>query len=148
MTAHGDAATAGARPLAPPLAAAGPPARLRRHREISSRRMAGRSPARFLAPLALLAFAVALLLVVSKSPDQESTAQPSGITRSAGSAAAPTAGQKHKKRRLKRMYTVKPGDTPSGIAEKTGVPLEDILALNPTLDPQTLAPGTKIRLRK
>jgi LysM repeat protein len=46
------------------------------------------------------------------------------------------------------MYTVKPGDTPSGIAEKTGVPLEDILALNPTLDPQTLAPGTKIRLRK
>ena len=43
---------------------------------------------------------------------------------------------------------MKPGDTPSGIAEKTGVPLGVILALNPELDPQTLAPGTKIRLRR
>ena len=33
------------------------------------------------------------------------------------------------------------GDTPSSIAEKTGVPLEDILRLNPDLDPQTLQPG-------
>ena len=40
-----------------------------------------------------------------------------------------------------RRYTVKPGDTPSAIAEKTGVPLEQILQLNPDLDPQTLAPG-------
>ncbi len=43
---------------------------------------------------------------------------------------------------------VKGGDTPSGIAEKTGVPLARILALNPDLDPQTLTPGTKIKLRR
>jgi LysM repeat protein len=110
--------------------------------------MAGRSPARFLAPLALAAVAVALILVVSKSGDTESTAQSTGVTRTADGSATPAAGKKQRKRRVRKMYTVKPGDTPSGIAEKTGVPLEDILALNPTLDPQTLAPGTKIRLRK
>ena len=42
---------------------------------------------------------------------------------------------------------VKAGDTPSGIAEKPDVPLEQILELNPDLDPQTLAPGTRIKLR-
>jgi LysM repeat protein len=110
--------------------------------------MAGRSPARFLAPLALVAAAVALVLVVSNSRDTESTAPPAGVTRTADNAATPASGKKQRKRRHRKMYTVKPGDTPSGIAEKTGVPLEDILALNPTLDPQTLAPGTKIRLRK
>ena len=110
--------------------------------------MAGRSPARFLAPLALVAVAVALILVVSNSRDTESTAQPTGVTRTADGSATPATGKKQRKRHIRKMYKVKPGDTPSGIAEKTGVPLEDILALNPTLDPQTLAPGTKIRLRK
>ena len=38
------------------------------------------------------------------------------------------------------------GDTPSGIAEKVGVDLETILELNPDLDPQTLTPGTKLKL--
>jgi LysM repeat protein len=40
------------------------------------------------------------------------------------------------------------GDTPSSIAEKTGVPLEDILRLNPDLDPQTIQVGQRIRLRQ
>ena len=40
------------------------------------------------------------------------------------------------------------GDTPSGIAEKTGVPLATLQRLNPRLDPQTLSPGQKIRLRR
>jgi LysM repeat protein len=42
---------------------------------------------------------------------------------------------------------VKTGDTPSGIAEKVDVPLDTILELNPDLDPQTLTPGTRIKLR-
>ena len=55
------------------------------------------------------------------------------------STATPT-GQK-KQRKQPRSYTVKAGDTPSGIAEKVNVPLETILELNPDLDPQTLTPG-------
>jgi hypothetical protein len=116
----------------------------RRPLGVSSRRMAGRSPARFLAPLALVAAAVALMLVVSNSSTGEQAAPAGSAVRNVGDGAGATPA----KRRLRRRYTVKPGDTPSGIAEKTGVPLEEILALNPTLDPQTLAPGTKIRLRR
>ena len=41
---------------------------------------------------------------------------------------------------------VKPGDTPSGIAEKTGVSLEQLEEANPDLDPQLLAPGQRIRI--
>ena len=42
---------------------------------------------------------------------------------------------------------VKPGDTPSSIAVKTGVTLAEIERLNPDLDPQLLAPGDRLKLR-
>jgi LysM repeat protein len=108
--------------------------------------MAGRSPARFLAPLALVAFAVALFLIVTGSSDTETESGPKGA-----SEARPTAtpeGQGKSGRKGRRRYTVKPGDTPSSIAEKTGVPLADILRLNPDLDPQALSPGQRIKLRQ
>ena len=107
--------------------------------------MAGRSPARFIAPLALVAFALALFVVVSRTSSEEGgrtgakgTAEPAQVTPS------PTA---KKKRKQRKTYTIKAGDTPSGIAAKVGVPLDQILELNPDLDPQTLTPGTKIKLR-
>jgi LysM repeat protein len=109
--------------------------------------MAGRSPARFLAPLALVAFALALFVVVSSTtkddgntPGARDAGQPAQSTASPGANGG-------KKRKAKRSYTVKTGDTPSGIAEKVNVPLDQILELNPDLDPQTLTPGTKIKLR-
>jgi LysM repeat protein len=109
--------------------------------------MAGRSPARFLAPLALVAFALALFIVVSSTtkddgdtPAARDTSQPAQSTSSPNSSGG-------KKRKTPRRYTVKAGDTPSGIAEKVNVPLDQILELNPDLDPQTLTPGTKIKLR-
>jgi LysM repeat protein len=110
--------------------------------------MAGRSPARFLAPLALVAAALALYLVVQSTSrdDTETPAAPSATTGSSKSAAK--AKRNAKKRHRRRTYTVKSGDTPSGIAEKTGVPLDRLLELNPDLDPQSLTPGTKIKLRQ
>lgn len=113
--------------------------------------MAARSPARFLAPLALVAVVVALWLIVNHSLDTGSGG--SGATTTEQESPAPGAKnasrpKKNKKKHAKRTYTVKPGDTPSGIAEKTGVPLEKIEELNPDLDPQALAPGTKLKLRR
>ena len=107
--------------------------------------MAGRSPARFLAPLALVAVVIALFLVVTSSrPDTES---PAGSSNSSDT--RPTATPSGKKQRKgPRRYRVREGDTPSSIAEKTGVPLEEILRLNPDLDPQTLSPGQRIRVRQ
>jgi LysM repeat protein len=107
--------------------------------------MARRSPARFLAPLALVACGLALYMVVtSSSTEPDSSDAPNRATE-----AQPTAtATGERRRRVRRRYTVQAGDTPSSIAEKTGVPLEDILRLNPDLDPQTLSPGERIRLRQ
>ena len=106
--------------------------------------MAARSPARFLAPLALVAVAVALWMVVHHSSDSSSNSGTPATEQRATATPAATRAKKHKK---PRFYTVKPGDTPSGIAEKVNVPLTTILQLNPDLDPQALTPGTKIKLR-
>ena len=92
--------------------------------------MAGRSPARFLAPLALVAVTVALILVVSKSGDTESTAQPTGVTRTADGSATPAAGKKQRKRRVRKMYTVKPGDTLWKIATRFSTTVDKLRRLN------------------
>jgi LysM repeat protein len=109
--------------------------------------MAGRSPARFLAPLALVAVGIALFMVVSSSREESGGSSSPGQTSGNQPSASPTAEGKPE-RKGPRRYRVKAGDTPSSIAEKTGVPLEQILRLNPDLDPQTLAPGQRITLRE
>lgn len=109
--------------------------------------MAGRSPARFLAPIALLAFVFALYTIVENGRDNSTSngaAAPS-VT------AAPTSHKSSKKssskKKTKKSYVVKSGDTLSGIAEKTGVDAAKLVQLNPHLDPSTLTPGQKIKLR-
>ncbi len=108
--------------------------------------MTRRTPARLLAPLALVAVAVALIAVVS-----------GGSLGGAGSSGAPTSAEQANPQatpaageptpRTRRTYTVRPGDTPSGIAEKTGVPVERLLELNPDVDAQSLQTGAKLKLR-
>jgi LysM domain-containing protein len=113
--------------------------------------MAPRSPARFLAPLALVAFGIALFMVVTSSSTDPETGNDGGRSSEEQPAASPGNGDGEEdggERKGRRRYTVRPGDTPSSIAEKTGVPLEDILRLNPDLDPQTLSPGQRIKLRQ
>jgi|SRR4051812_7815805 LysM repeat protein len=110
--------------------------------------MAGRSPARFLAPLALVAVVIALFMVVNSSTKDPGTGGPSGRTSAQPTASPSGKGSSKRQRKGPRRYTIKSGDTPSSIADKTGVPLEEILRLNPDLDPQTLSPGQRIRLRQ
>jgi LysM repeat protein len=109
--------------------------------------MTGRSPARFLAPLALVAFVIALFVVVSSSSNTDTETPSSSRNQQSGQPASSPAGN-GRKRKGPRRYRVRAGDTPSSIAEKTGVPLEEILRLNPDLDPQTLSPGQRIKLRQ
>jgi LysM repeat protein len=109
--------------------------------------MTGRSPARFLAPLALVAFIIALFVVVSSSLNTDPETS-SGTRQQSGQPASSPSGKGKKHRKGPRRYRVRAGDTPSSIAEKTGVPLEEILRLNPDLDPQTLSPGQRIKLRQ
>jgi LysM repeat protein len=108
--------------------------------------MAARSPARFLAPLALLAVIGALYLIVKpQSSGDSETAAPTTTTQPAKKQTAKKSAS-HKKKTPK-TYTVQPGDTPSGIAEKAGISLAELEQLNPSLDPQALAPGEKLKLR-
>jgi LysM repeat protein len=56
--------------------------------------------------------------------------------------------QKQKQPRTKaKTYTVETGDTLTAIAHKTGVPVAEILALNPEVDPQILIAGQTLKLR-
>jgi len=112
--------------------------------------MAARSPARFLAPIALIAFAIALYSVVKDSSAPAGGNSGAETTRDATPTA--TSSKKKstssKKKKKAKTYVVKTGDTLSAIAEKNGVTQAKIIALNPDLDPATLAPGQKIKLSK
>ena len=112
--------------------------------------MAARSPARFLAPIALVAFAVALYRVVNDARDKgggSASGSPAQTTPSPSSSKKKASAKKQAKRKHK-TYVVKSGDTPSGIAAKTGVALSTLQDLNPDLDPQALTVGQRLKLRK
>jgi LysM repeat protein len=107
----------------------------------------GRSPARLLAPLALVAAAVALFAVVTSGGGDGSPS--SADTPSATATATPKSAAKKKqttRKKVARTYTVKPGDTPSSIAAAADVDLDDLLAANPDADPSALTVGEKLKL--
>jgi len=109
-----------------------------------------RSPARWLAPLALLACALAVYLIVHNGLNSGSAGGASTQARPAAQKAAAKGKARHgarRRRASRRRYTVQPGDTLSAIADKTGVPLARIQQLNPTLDSQSLQTGQKVKLR-
>ena len=106
--------------------------------------MAGRSQLRFLAPIALVAFAVALYTVVDDA--REPAGRSSSDTAQPSATASKTASKKKSTKHKRRIYTVKPNDTASAIAEKTGVSIDTMEKLNKDFDPQTLSPGQRIRL--
>jgi LysM repeat protein len=106
--------------------------------------------ARFLAPLALIAVAVAVLAIVSGSGvmgDDSSSG-------SAGTRDLPAATEKtntttgRKRNKIPATYTIKANDTLSGIAARWGTTVEKLQELNPDLDPQGLVAGQKIKLRE
>jgi LysM repeat protein len=111
-----------------------------------------RSPARWLAPLALVACAVAVYTVVnatllsSDEPATTSSTSKSGTTAKSSTVSERSKSGKRRTTRRRRTYTVKSGDTLSSIAVKTGVSLERIQALNPKLDSNSLQTGQRVKL--
>jgi LysM repeat protein len=116
-----------------------------------------RSPARFLAPLALVAAVVALAMVISTTGSGESS-QSTGSDRAEEKARdlGDPATRREERRQAREdaeeeptedVYIVESGDTLGGIAEKTGVPVERLEELNPGLDQFQLVAGQRIKLR-
>jgi len=106
------------------------------------------SPARFLAPLALVAFALAVVLIVVASSGSGDGGGGDGDAARGGNSGTGTSSTQTTPRRTRATYTVKTGDTLGAIAEKTGVTVERLQTLNPELDPQALLSGQKIKLRE
>jgi LysM repeat protein len=102
--------------------------------------MPDRRSARFLAPLALVVFVLVLVMLISSTGGGGSKSSTTKGNRTATTRARP--------RPKPRSYVVKSSDTSlDSIARKTGVPTDRLLSLNPALDPQTLVPGQRIKLR-
>ena len=116
-----------------------------------------RSPARFLAPLALIVVVVAFLAVISGSDTGGSGGSSTDTSSTSSAAQTGTTSKKKttkaaKKKAAKgkdsgKTYTVQVGDTLGGIADKTGVPLSRIEELNPDVDPHAMTTGQEIRLK-
>ncbi len=101
--------------------------------------MAGLSFSRVLAPLALIAAVAGVVVVVERSSTSAST--PTHTT------TAVTHHARHHKRRP-HAYTIKPGDTFTVIATRTGLSVTTLEQLNPDLDPQALHTGERLKLTR
>jgi LysM repeat protein len=116
-----------------------------------------RTPARVLAPLAIVAFALAVLVTfatVGGGDDESSDVATQQEQRDLQLAREKRRRAKSEERKEGQgklpqdVYVVKTGDTLGSIAEKTGIPVEKLQELNPELDPQALVSGQKIKLRE
>lgn len=100
--------------------------------------------ARIVATLALIGAVLAVVVVISSATDSGSSQNANGAN--GGGKAAKQ--QKPKQPRTKaKTYVVQSGDTLIAISNKTGVSVEEILALNPEVDPQILIAGEELKLR-
>ena len=110
------------------------------------------SSIRLLAPAALALFAVVFLVVVVASlgggDGESSKSERPAAARERRSDAARDETPAREQRGRPRFHIVKPGDNLAAIAQKTGVPLEELRLLNPELDPQGLVSGQKVKLRE
>lgn len=100
--------------------------------------------ARILAFVAIAA-AIVAVVVIAKNTDLHSDSSNKG-----GTPKSQNQKQKqHKKPRTKaKTYEVQSGDTLTSIAHKTGVPVAELQALNPEVDPQILVAGEVLKLQK
>jgi LysM repeat protein len=104
-----------------------------------------RNPARYLAPLALVGAAIATYAVVHSALHHNQAASRPPVVQTAPT--RPRSGQSVSARKSK-FYVVQPNDTLSRIASRTGVSLSTLEALNPSVNPNTLHPGQRLRLRQ
>jgi LysM domain len=100
------------------------------------------APARIFAVLALIGAVLIVIVVLSSATGDDNGGD--GGTRSTQTA---DQQQQDRPRTKAETYVVQSGDTLTSIAHRTGVPVQEILALNPEVDPQILIAGETLKLR-
>jgi LysM repeat protein len=101
-----------------------------------------RNPARYLAPVALVAAILGTYLVV------EHGLSPPSAHHAAVSVPSPSPSPTKRRYARARFYVVRPGDNLTSISVRTGVPVGAIQSLNPHLVPDSLHPGQRLRIRR
>lgn len=96
--------------------------------------------ARIFAAIALIGAVLAVVVVISAGMDSDSQSKKDRTGQQ-------TQKEDKPKRTKAETYTVETGDTLTAIAQKTGVPVNEIIALNPEVDPQILIAGQTLKLR-
>ena len=102
---------------------------------------------RVAAPIAFFLAATILVVLIerglnrSSSTDTTTNGLPTVSTPTVTAPTTLTSGSKKKEH-----YKVKSGDTLESIAAKFNTTVDDLLALNPGIDPLALSPGQKIRV--
>ncbi len=100
--------------------------------------------ARFAAPIALVAVAVGTYMIVDAGLATHSRVNsvhaPAGSSTAAAGRSRPSRGA--------RVYVVRSGDTLSSISVRTRVGLQRLLSLNPSVSPNSLQAGQRLRLRR
>jgi LysM repeat protein len=112
-----------------------------------ARRMEGwRNPARYLAPLALVAVAAVAYVIVHKAVTHNHTLATIPLSQPTTSSTSTTAG--HHVSAKTKFYVVKPNDTLSKIAQDTGLSIATLERLNPTVNPDSLHVSQRLVLRR
>jgi hypothetical protein len=105
------------------------------------RRQHRRHFARFLAPVALVVVIVGAYLIVDRG--LQSTNHPASVVRPVTHLTRSQRFYAHR-----RYYTVRSGQSLTGIVAKTGVSMSRLEDLNPHLALNSLQPGQRLRLRR
>jgi LysM repeat protein len=107
-----------------------------------------RSPARWLAPLAIVACAVAVYSVVNSglAPDDAATSPATSTTSTSKTRTTSQRSSPARTQTRGRTYTVQSGDTLSSIAARNGLTLAGLQELNPELDSRALQTGQRVKL--
>ena len=101
---------------------------------------------RIAAPAAFFLAATILVILIERGLDSSpSTTTPTTVAPTVSTPATPTTGDTTPSKK-KQIYRVRAGDTLESIAAKFDTTVDDLLSLNPGIDPLALSPGQKIRV--
>ncbi|HEX5468985.1 MAG TPA: LysM domain-containing protein [Gaiellaceae bacterium] len=101
---------------------------------------------RLAAPAAFFLAATVLVVLIERGLSGGSAATTTTAAQPTTSVSVETVPGTSTTKKKKQVYHVKVGDTLESIANKFETTVDDLLALNPGIDPLALSPGQKIRV--
>jgi LysM repeat protein len=100
---------------------------------------------RWIAPAVFLLAVTGVVLIVRSSLRGES--EPARTTTPVVRTTAPAAGGAPKPKVPRQYYVIQSGDTLDAVAARYATTVDDLLALNPGIEPTALTPGERLRVK-